>query len=57
MCVKNGKGTGRIIIAKRNSERIKKWFKSNPDMTIADCARALNLSWPTVKKHVKALNY
>jgi len=53
--MKNGRGTGGIIYAKKNRARIKKWFELNPERNIADCARALGFTWPTVKKHVVAI--
>lgn len=55
MKIKNGRGTGGIIVAKRNRANIKKWFSENEDGNISQCARALNLRWPTVKKHVVAI--
>lgn len=51
----NGRGTGGIIYAQKNRARIKKWFESNNDKTIAECARSLRLTWMTVKKHVVAI--
>lgn len=53
--MKNGAGTGGIIYAKKNREKIKRWIKLNPDRTIADCARELGFTWPTVKRHVVAI--
>ena len=53
--MKNGRGTGGIIYAQKNREKIKKWIELNPEKTVADCARALGLTWPTVKKHVVSI--
>lgn len=50
------KGDGKKIVGKRNRNRVEKWFIANPGMTVADCARALGLTWQTVKKHVIAIN-
>lgn len=55
MVIKSGKGTGGIIVSKKNRGRIQKYFIENPGSTISECARALNLTWPTVKSHVVAI--
>lgn len=47
--------TGKKIVGERNRRRIEKWFTVNPGHTIAECSRALNLTWQTVKKHVVAI--
>lgn len=49
------KGDGKKIVGRRNRNRVEKWFIGNPGMTVADCARALGLTWQTVKKHVVAI--
>lgn len=55
MQIKNGKKMGKERIGKKNKERVRAWFKTNPERTVADCARALRLGWQTVKKHVVAI--
>jgi len=42
-------------IGEKNKDRVASWFLKNPDRNIADCARALGLTWQTVKKHVVAI--
>lgn len=53
--MKDGRGTGGILYAQKNRARIKKWIENNPEKTIADCARALGLTWQTVKRHVVSI--
>ena len=53
--VKKDQGSGQRRIGDNNRERVRKWFLSNPDMTVSDCAKALGLTWPTVKRHVVSI--
>lgn len=53
--VKKDKTKGMRAVREMNKARVKKWFLTNPGMTVADCARALGLTWQTVKKHVMAI--
>ncbi len=53
--VKNGKLSGPISVGSRNRERVREWFIKNPNTTVSDCMRALNMTWITVKKHVVAI--
>ncbi len=43
----------RKSVEAKNKDIIKKFFIENPGETKAECARATNLTWPTVNKHVK----
>lgn len=53
--VQSNQGGRSKKIGIKNKERVRKWFLSNPGMSIADCSRALGLTWPTVHKHVKSI--
>jgi len=53
--VKTDHGSKSRRIGLENKNRVETWFLKNPDRTIADCSRALGLTWQTVKKHVVAI--
>lgn len=53
--VRTGYDVGSNRIGNKNKDRVKRWFISNPGETIAECSRALGLTWQTVKKHVVAI--
>jgi len=55
MNVGTWENTGKKIVGERNRKRVEKWFTSNPGRTVAECSRALGLTWKTVKKHVVAI--
>ena len=53
--VTDGRGEGKAAIGKKNMDRVERYYKENPDSNIISCCRALNLSYPTVKGHIKSL--
>lgn len=54
--VKNaGKGQHMKQLGEENRAKVRAWFKENPGKTMADCARALELSYAAVRGHVTAL--
>lgn len=55
MKVTDGRGVYKTLVAKKNKKSVALWFKNNPGSTITECCRALNLSYPTVRKNLNAL--
>ena len=41
----------------RNKERIKEFFKKNPNASKRECAEALRLSWVTVHHLIQEINH
>ncbi len=56
MEIKSAHGKHRILVAEENRAKVKTFFADNPDCSIADCQRQLNLTYITVRKHIDAIN-
>ena len=57
MDVVDGRGKHKKILSEENRNTIKHYFKWSPDSTISDCCNATGLSYPTVKKHILAIQW
>jgi len=55
MKVADGRGLHTKKIASKNKLAIKEWFSENPNSTKKDCCKALNLTYATVRKHIRDL--
>lgn len=53
--LKDGRGANSTKKAMENRKRIKEWVENNPNGTKAECCRELNISFPTLQKHLAAL--
>jgi len=53
--VADGRGKSRAKIGKINRDKVENYYKENPGSNIINCCRALGLSYPAVKRHIKAL--
>jgi DNA invertase Pin-like site-specific DNA recombinase len=55
MKIVDGRGLHKKEEAKRNRERIKQWFKDNPESTKKECCDALGISYLTLQRHLEAI--
>lgn len=54
--LKDGRAVAQRKVADNNIKRVSKWRDNNPDGTMPECAKKLNLSYSTVYRIVKGLN-
>ena len=55
MIYKEGRGQNKKELAKKNREIVRMWFEANPTSTITECIKSTSLSYPTVRKHIDAI--
>jgi len=55
MQIAEGRGRHRKQISDENKTTVKLYFHWNPGASIGDCCKATGLSYPTVRRHIDAI--